>query len=185
MLTVRQKQIRDFVTKTITRNGVAPSEREVARHFRISASTTHEHLETLKEKGYLQKDPRRARGIKVTEPVINLVQIPLLGTISAGQPITLFDVPKETMVIPKSKIPPSSEVYALRVVGNSMTDENIKDGDIILVKQQEVANNGQRVIALIDNYEATLKKFYKEHNQIRLQPANNAYEPIIIKKTGI
>ena len=110
-----------------------------------------------------------------------LVKIPLLGVIAAGEPIEAIRQ-NEFIAIAKTKLPNNGDFYALRVSGNSMIDENIKDGDIILVKQQEVAENGQRVVALIDNYEATLKKFYKEHDQIRLQPANSAYEPIIIKK---
>jgi len=110
-----------------------------------------------------------------------MVNIPLLGLISAGQPIEAIE-DKEIIAVSQNKLPRSGEFYALRVVGNSMLDENIHDGDIILVKQQSVAENGQKVVALIDNYEATLKKFYKERGYIRLQPANRDYEPIIIKR---
>ncbi|MBI2623549.1 MAG: transcriptional repressor LexA [Candidatus Liptonbacteria bacterium] len=180
MLTPRQKQISDFVKKTIEKNDVAPSEREIAKHFRISASTAHEHLETLRGKGYLQKAPRRARAVTVTDPEMELVRVPLLGRIAAGQPIEAIQE-KETIAVPKSKIPSSSEVYALRVVGDSMVDENINDGDIVLVQQQDTAENGQKVVALIDNHEATLKKFYKERGYIRLQPANKNMEPLIFR----
>lgn len=181
MLTLRQKQIKDFVAKAIYKKGVAPSEREVARRFRVSPSTAHEHLITLQNKGYVEKDPGRARGMRIVGTSARLVRIPLLGTIAAGQPITLFDIPKESIAVPRSKIPPSSEVYALRVIGNSMVDENINDGDIVLVKHQETAENGQKVVALIDNHEATLKKFYKEKGHIRLQPANKNMEPIMLR----
>ena len=182
MLTVRQKQIKDFVKKIIKKNNVAPSEREIARHFRLSASTTHEHLETLKDKGYLQKAPGRARSIKVIEPNNeNLVRIPLLGRIAAGQPIEAIE-DKETIVISQSKLPFSKgNYYALRVSGNSMIDENINNGDIVLVKEQKTAENGQKVVALIDNREATLKRYYRERGHIRLQPANKDMEPIIIR----
>ena len=180
MLTPRQKQIKDFVDKTIFRKGIAPTEREIARRFRISPSTAHEHLATLQNKGYLEKIPGQARGIKTIDSSVGLVSIPLLGTIAAGQPITLFDVPKETIAIPKSKVPSLSKIYALRVVGDSMIDENINDGDTILVKQQSTAENGQKVVALVNNNEATLKKFYKERGQIRLQPANKNMKPILI-----
>ena len=182
MLTKRQKQIYDFVTIYSKRYGFAPSLEEIKKHFRLrSVATIHQHIENLEKKGYLNKLENQPRGIEVRKSN-ELVQVPLLGTIAAGQPITLFDVLKETIAVPKSKIPPSSEVYALRVIGNSMIEENINDGDIILVRHQETAENGQKVVALIDNHEATLKKFYKEKGYIRLQPANKTLEPIIIKK---
>lgn len=181
MLTPRQKQIKDYIENVISKKGVAPTEREISRQFRISPSTAHEHLTTLQTKGYLEKARGRARGIQITDQSVDLVRIPLLGTIAAGQPIEAIEN-KEIIAVPKNKIPSSSEVYALRVVGNSMVDENINDGDIVLVKQQEVAENGQKVVALIDNHEATLKKFYKERGHIRLQPANKNMEPIIIDK---
>src|SRR3989344_117542 len=182
MLTVRQKQVRDFVTKIIRKNGVAPSEREVARHFRLSASTTHEHLNTLKEKGYLQKERGRARGMKITEPNEKLVLVPLLGRIAAGQPIEAID-DRKMIAVPQSRLPFSTgSYYALQVSGDSMTDKNINDGDIALVKGQKTAENGQNVVALVDNHETTLKTFYKEHGHIRLQPANKNYEPIIVRR---
>src|SRR3989338_3735793 len=109
-----------------------------------------------------------------------MVKIPLLGTIAAGQPIEAIEN-KETIAVPKSLISSSAEVYALRVIGESMIDENINDGDVVLVRQQETAENGQKVVALIDNHEATLKKFYKERVHIRLQPANKSMEPLIFR----
>jgi DNA modification methylase len=110
-----------------------------------------------------------------------MVQVPLLGRIAAGQPIEAIQ-DKETIAIPQSKLPlPASNYYALRVVGDSMVDENINNGDIVLVKEQATAENGQKVVALIDNQEATLKKYYKERGHIRLQPANKAFEPIIVR----
>jgi len=131
----------------------------------------------LKKAGYLEN---KARIISISEKE-PLVKILLSGIIAAGEPIEAISQ-NEFIAVAKSKLPKNGDFYALRVSGNSMVDENIKDGDIVLVKQQEVADNGQRVVALIDNYEATLKKFYKERNQIRLQPANSAYEPIIIRR---
>ncbi|MDO8561171.1 MAG: transcriptional repressor LexA [bacterium] len=181
MLTLRQKQIKDFVAKAISKKEVAPSEREVARRFHISPSTAHEHLTALQNKGYVEKEPGRARGIRIVNTPTKLIRIPLLGTIAAGEPIEAIQQ-KEFIAVPKNKIPPSSEVYALRVVGNSMIDENINDGDVVLVRQQETAENGQKVVALIDNHEATLKKYYREQGHIRLQPANKTFEPIILRK---
>jgi len=180
MLTKRQKQILDFITVYTKKHRMAPSLEEVKKRFKLRAvSTIHQHISTLENKGYLQKQKNQRRSIEITKSE-KLVRIPLLGNIAAGQPIEAIQ-DKETIAIPKSKIPSSSEVYALRVVGNSMVDEKINDGDIILVKHQATAENGQKVVALIDNHEATLKKFYKEHGQIRLQPANRSMEPLIFR----
>lgn len=182
MLTKRQKQVLDYVTKYIKENDYAPSLEEIKKRLGLrSVSAVHQHISTLEDKGYLQRDKNQPRGIRVAEPE-KMVKIPLLGTISAGQPIEAIEDEKESIAVPQNKLPRSGEIYALRVIGNSMIDENINDGDIILVKQQSVAENGQKVVALIDNYEATLKKFYKEKNRIRLQPANRSIEPIIIKR---
>src|SRR3989344_3289895 len=181
MLTKRQKEVMDFVENYSQKKGYAPSFEEIRKRLKLaSVSTIHFHISKLKAGGYLGKIDNKARGISIPEKE-PLVKITLLGTIAAGEPIEAIRQ-HEFISIPKNKLPKSGQVYALRVSGNSMIDENIKDGDVVLVKQQEVAENGQRVVALIDNYEATLKKFYKEHDQVRLQPANSAYEPIIIRK---
>ncbi|OGF64729.1 repressor LexA, partial [Candidatus Giovannonibacteria bacterium RIFCSPHIGHO2_01_FULL_45_24] len=180
MLTYRQKQVKDFVEKTILRKSVVPSEREIAKHFHIAPSTVHEHLKEIEERGYLNRNPGKRRGISIRKNE-GLIKIPLLGTIAAGEPIHVFEAHKETIAVPKSKIPSSSEVYALRVVGNSMIDENINNGDTVLIKKQDVAENGDRVVALLNRNEATLKTFYKENGRVRLQPANKNYQPIIVK----
>src|SRR3989338_6088166 len=181
MLTKRQKQILDFVESYSQKKGYSPSFEEIRKRLKLaSVSTIHFHISKLKEGGYLGKTENKARAINVTskEP---MVRIPLLGMIAAGEPIEVIQQ-NEFITIPKTKLPPSSEVYALRVVGNSMIDENINDGDIVLVKNQSTAENGQKVVALIDNQEATLKKFYKEKGYIRLQPANKNIEPIILDR---
>jgi len=183
MLTKRQKQILDFITHYNKRYGVSPALEEIKRHFRLkSVSGIHQHIEALKNKGYLNKAENQPRGIEIRKS-IGLIQIPLLGLITAGQPLTIFDIDnRETIAVPKSRIPSFGNIYALKVVGDSMIEENINDGDIILVKEQSVAENGQKVVALIDGSDTTLKKFYQEKNQIRLQPTNKNNEPIIIKK---
>ena len=181
MLTKRQKQVLDFVESYSQKKGYAPSFEEIRKRLKLaSVSTIHFHISKLKEGGYLGKIENKARAISIAskEP---LVKIPLLGTIAAGEPIEVIHQ-NEFIAIPKTKLPGTGNLFALRVSGNSMIDENINDGDIVLVKQQGIAENGQRVIALIDNCEATLKKFYRERSQIRLQPANTAYKPIIIRK---
>src|SRR3990167_3891211 len=181
MLTKRQKEVFDFIKSYVAKKGYAPSLADIKKRLKFaSVSTAHFHVSKLQDGGYLEKIQHRARAISITnkEP---LIKIPLLGTIAAGEPIEAIPT-NQFIAVPKTKIPRGGDVYALRVVGSSMIDENINDGDVVLVKQQEVAENGQRVVALIDNYEATLKKIYKERAQIRLQPANSAYEPIIIRK---
>lgn len=183
MLTKRQKQILNYIEKFIQKNEYAPSLEEIKEHFNLSSvATIHQHIEALRSKGYLDKSSHGHRTIELTNnKKSDLVEIPLLGTIAAGQPIEAIQN-KETIAVPQNKLPRSGEFYALRVLGNSMIDENINDGDVVLVKQQSIAENGQKIVALIDNCEATLKKFYKERGYIRLQPANKTIEPIIIKK---
>lgn len=180
MITKRQKQVLDFIKSFRDKKGYAPSLEEIKRHLHLaSVSTAHYHVKSLEELGYLKKQENLPRSIDVFE-IQPMVQIPILGRISAGQPIDAIQ-DKEIIAVPKSKIPSSSEVYALRVVGNSMVDENINDGDVVLVRQQATAENGQKVVALIDNHEATLKKFYKERGRIRLQPANKTMEPLMFR----
>ena len=180
MLTIRQKQIKDFVDGSIKRKNIAPTEREIAVKFKISPSTVHEHLEALQEKGYLERAHGRARGIKISDSLSGLIKIPLLGYIAAGQPIEAIEN-REMIAIPANRVPHTNSLFALTVQGDSMVEENIHDGDVIVVKQQNTARNGETVVALIDNEFATVKKFYRERRQIRLQPANDSFEPIIIK----
>lgn len=181
MPTKRQKQILDFITSFQKKKGFAPSLEEIKKYLKLSSvSTIHFHIKKLQSEGFLNKEENSPRSISVYKSQ-QMVKIPLMGVIAAGQPIEAIQV-KETIAIPKTKVMKGRNFYALRVAGNSMIDENISDGDIVLVKEQQTAENGQKVVALIDNYEATLKTFYKERNQIRLQPANKEYEPIIIKK---
>lgn len=180
MLTKKQKQVLDFITNYQKRKGYAPSLDEIRKKFKLaSVSTAHFHVSKLQNLGLLSKKEHQPRAIEATGRE-TMIKIPLLGTIAAGQPIEAMQN-KEMIAVSKSKIPPSSKVYALRVIGSSMIDENINDGDVVLVQQQETAENGQKVIALIDKHEATLKKFYKERGHIRLQPANKTMEPLIFK----
>ncbi|GEM_PF-80651 len=184
MLTKRQKQILDYLKKFIKEMGYAPSLEETRRHFRLaSRSTIHHHIELLKEKGYLNKLDHQARAIELSKgkKSIDLVKIPLLGIIVAGEPIEAIDNP-ETIEVPKSQLSKSGEHYALRVQGDSMIEEGIFDGDIVIIRKQPDAENGETVVALINNNEVTLKKIYKEKNGFRLQPANPNTKPIFTKK---
>ena len=180
MITKRQKQTLDFITDYQGRKGYAPSLDEIRKKLKLSSvSTAHFHVSKLRDLGLLSKEQNKPRSIEAFGRE-TMVKIPLLGTIAAGQPIEAIQN-KEMIAVPKSKVPSSSEVYALRVVGSSMIDENINDGDVVLVRQQETAENGQKVVALINNHEATLKKFYREKGHIRLQPANKNMEPLIFR----
>ncbi|TSC78464.1 MAG: repressor LexA [Parcubacteria group bacterium Gr01-1014_33] len=168
MLTKRQKEVLDFIEKYSRKKGYAPSFEEIRKRLKLaSVSTVHFHISKLKEGGYLGKIDHKARGISISEKE-PLVKIPLLGTIAAGEPIEAIRQ-NEFIAVPKTKLPSAGNFYALRVVGNSMIDENIKDGDVVLVKQQDVAKNGERVVALIDNYEARLKRFLRKQERIQLQ----------------
>ncbi len=181
MITKRQKEVLDFIKYFLKQKEYAPSLEEIRKHFKLSSvSTVHFHVSKLKKEGYLEQQKNTARSISVNEKEL-LVKIPLLGSIVAGEPIKATQE-NEFISVPKSKLPKNSKVYALQVNGNSLIDENIYDGDIILIKQQKTARNGQRVVALVGNHDAILKKIYKEKKQIKLQPANRAYEPIITHK---
>jgi len=179
-LTKRQKQILDYITEYIDENGYSPTFEEIRRHFRLSAlSTVHQHIEALAAKGYLSKSEHSARGIEIQENG-GMISIQLKGLITAGQPIEAIEI-KESIAIPKTKVQNYDKVYALRVRGDSMIEENIFNNDIVLVRHQKTAENGEKVIALLNNNEATLKKYFKEKSQIRLQPANKKYNSILLK----
>lgn len=181
MLTKKQKRVLDFIEKYQNKKKYSPSLDEIRKYFKLSSvSTAHYYINKLRDLGYLSKETQKPRAIDVYEKE-KMINIPFLGRISAGQPIEAIE-DRETIAIPQSRVSRSGEFYALRVVGDSMIDENIYSGDIVLAKHQDTANNGDKVVALIDGYEATLKKFYKERGHIRLQPANKRLEPIIIKK---
>jgi len=180
-ITKKQKGILDYITFFQKRRGYSPTLEEIGKKFKLSSkATVHQYLETLQEKGYLTKQKNQSRSIEIQKNEI-MVQVPILGTIAAGKPIETIQN-KETIVVHQSQLSfPKENCYALRVQGNSMIDENINDGDIVLIKDQKTAENGQKIVALIDNQDVTLKKYYYEKGYIRLQPANKNMGPIIIK----
>lgn len=179
MITKRQKQVLDFIKDYQEKHLYAPSLEEICKKLKISSvSTAHFHLEKLKQLGFISKEENQPRGID-TNLGEALIEIPLVGSIAAGYPIEAI-AERESIAVPKSKLPVNGTLFALRVKGDSMIDENIDDGDIVVAKSQSTAEDGQRVVALIDSQEATLKKLYKEKGQVRLQPANKKYDPIII-----
>ena len=184
MLTKRQKQILDYIEKFIEEKDYSPSFEKVAKRFKVVKSTVHQHVETLKNKGYLKNQPRIIE-ISKNKKSQELIQIPILGIISAGQPIEAIETPNETIPITKNELGKFANYYALRVEGNSMIEEGIFDGDIVVIKKQSVAENGQTVVAIIDDNQATLKKIYMQKDRFKLQPANQTMLPIYRKEVEI
>ncbi|MCX6739507.1 MAG: transcriptional repressor LexA [Candidatus Parcubacteria bacterium] len=177
MITKRQKQILDFLISYESKKGYAPSLKETKNHFKLSTeSTVHQHIEALKEKGYLKKMKNQPRGIEVSK-IETSIQIPILGKIAAGYPIEAIELSDETLTIPSHEINQREKHYALRVSGNSMIDDGIFDGDLVVIREQQSVDDGQTVVAIIDDNQATLKKIYREKNRFRLQPANQMLLP--------
>ncbi len=181
-LTRRQKEILDHIEAYIDEWGYAPSFEEIAAHFGYSSlATVHEHLSNLERKGYIRKAYNESRSIELIrdEQGPSTVALPLLGTVAAGLPIEAVQ-DAETLAVPPDMIRRGRDNYVLRVQGNSMIEEQIRDGDFIVVAEQKSAEDGQMVVALIGGDSATVKKLYREPgNRIRLQPANHTMQAII------
>lgn len=185
-LTKRQKQIYDYIEKYINEKSLSPTFKEIQRHFKLSApSTIHQHIGALIKKGFLQKNNNSARGIELKNISRDLIEIFILGTISAGKLMEAIEIPEKTILMPRKDLSGSGKHYALRVKGDSMIEEGIFDGDIVVVKKQSVAENGQTVIAIIDEDQATLKKLYREKDCFRLQPANQKLLPLYAKNLEV
>lgn len=182
-LTRRQKQILDHIGEYIEEQGYAPSFEEIAEHFGYSSlATVHEHLSNLERKGYIRKAYNESRSIELVPPETPgtpALDLPLLGTVAAGLPIEAI-ADTETLAVPPDMVRRNRENYVLRVEGNSMIEESIRDGDYIVVSSQDTADDGQMVVALVRGDSATVKKLYRERGgRVRLQPANPTMEPII------
>src|SRR3989338_4693779 len=174
-LTKKQKQVFDFINTYISENGIAPTIEEIRKKLKLKAvSTVHEHINSLKEKWYLSKSENSARSLLLRKEIKSIVEIPIVGRIAAGYPIEAIENIEDTISIVNPSIKTSEEYYALRVVGESMIGEGIFDGDIVVIKRQSVAENGQTVVAIIDGNEATLKKLYREKTRYRLEPRNQS-----------
>lgn len=184
MLTKRQKQVLVFLKNYKDKHDYAPSLEEIKKHLRLSSvSTAHYHVQALQSMGYLQKEENQPRALDVFSAQ-KFVQIPILGTIAAGLPIEAIEH-KENIAVPQFKLKNNQYHFALRVQGESMLDENINDGDIVIVKSQPTADNGQKVVALINNQEVSLKKIYREKDYARLEPANPQFKPIVVPYENI
>ena len=181
-LTRRQREILDYLKEFIDERGYAPSLEEIGRRFGLSSlATVHKHLMNLQEKGFIRRAWNRSRSLELVQTRAGgrAVDLPLLGYVAAGEPIEAV-VGTETVTVPEDLVG-ARETYALRVRGSSMIDEQIRDGDLVVVEDRQVARNGEMVVALLDGSDVTLKTFYREKNHIRLQPANKSLAPIIAR----
>ncbi len=182
-LTKRQKEILDYIERFIDDRGYAPSFEEIAESFGYSSlATVHEHLSNLERKGYIRKSYNESRSIELVsrESAAPAIELPLLGAVAAGLPIEAIE-DNETLAVPPDMVSRRRDNYVLRVEGNSMIEEQIRDGDYIVVQAQDRAEDGQMVVALVGGESATVKKLYREAGgRIRLQPANPTMQPIFV-----
>ncbi len=180
-LTPRQEKIFKFIKDEVRSKGYPPSVREIGEAVGLrSSSTVHAHLEKLEKKGYIRRDPTKPRAIEVLDESVQdayMVSLPVLGRVTAGQPILAQQNIEDFIDVPSQFVKPGASQFVLRVKGDSMVNAGILDGDLVLVRQQNQAENGEIIVALLED-EATVKRFFREEDTIRLQPENPAYAPI-------
>ncbi len=179
-LTKRQREIYEYLKEHIREKGYAPSIMEIGEEFHLSSpATVHKHLSHLEVKGLIQRKHNMSRAIELVDEESAVPEYHLLGHIVAGKPIETFEMREMVSLFPAAQ---DKNIFVLRVKGDSMIDDHIQDGDFVIVEGREDANNGETVVALLDNECATLKRFYREGDRVRLQPANEAMQPIFIKQ---
>ena len=189
-ITEKQSQILEYIKSEILNKGYPPSVRDICQAVNLkSTSSVHSHLETLEKNGYIRRDPTKPRTIEIIDDNFNLVRrevvnVPMVGTVAAGQPILAIENIDNYFPIP-SEYMPNEETFMLKVKGESMINAGILDGDYVIVKRQDIADNGDIVIAMTEEDEATCKRFYKESTHIRLEPENDQLEPIILPNVSI
>jgi repressor LexA len=179
-LTKRQREILDYLGEFIQQHGYAPSLEEIGRRFGLSSlATVHKHLANLQDKGFIKRAWNRSRSVELIPTRVGgrTLELPLLGYVAAGVPIDAITT-AETIAVPDNLVG-KLDTYVLRVRGDSMIDEQIRDGDYVIIEDRKNAENGEMVIALLGGTEVTLKKFYKENGHIRLQPANPVMRPLV------
>ncbi|MCI6018169.1 MAG: transcriptional repressor LexA [Clostridiales bacterium] len=188
-ITAKQQEILDYIKNCILSKGYPPAVREICEAVHLkSTSSVHSHLETLEKNGYIRRDPTKPRAIEIMDDDFSLsrrevVNVPIVGTITAGEPILATENIQAYFPIPVEMLP-NNEIFMLKVRGDSMINAGIYSGDQVIVAQQSTADNGDIVVALIDD-SATVKRFYKENNVYRLQPENDTMSPIIVEKVEI
>ena len=178
-LTKRQREIYEHLSDHIRNRGYPPSIAEIGKHFNLSSpATVHKHLSHLEEKGLIRKQQNLSRAIEVVPEPGDAMSYPVLGEIAAGKPIEALDQREVVDLLPDS----NKDIFVLRVKGNSMIEDHIQNNDYVIVERRNVAENGETVVALIDNDRATLKRFYRENGRIRLQPAHPNMKPIYVRE---
>ena len=188
-ITAKQQEILEYIKECILKKGYPPAVREICEAVHLkSTSSVHSHLETLETNGYIRRDPTKPRAIEILDDEFvltrrEMVQVPMIGTVAAGQPILAQENIEDYFPIPAS-ILPNAEIYMLRVKGESMINIGIFDGDQVIVEKKNTARNGEIVVALVED-SATVKRFFKEDGHYRLQPENDAMDPIIVPQVEI
>ena len=181
-LTKRQREILDYLNEFIQQHGYAPSLEEIGRRFGLSSlATVHKHMTNLETKGFIKRSWNRSRSVELLpgRSGSRSVELPLLGYVAAGLPIEAIAT-TETIAVPESLVDSRRDTYVLRVRGDSMIDEQIRDGDWVVVEDRKTANNGEMVVALLRGADVTLKTFFRDSGRIRLQPANPTMQPIFV-----
>ena len=179
-LTKRQREIYEYLRDHIRSRGYAPSIAEIGKQFHLSSpATVHKHISHLEKKGLILKQQNLSRAIEVLPEPGNTMSYPLLGEIAAGKPIEALNQREMVDLLPDGE---NKDVFVLRVKGNSMIEDHIQSGDYVIIERRNVAENGETVVALIDNDRATLKRFYRENGKIRLQPAHPDMKPIYLRE---
>ena len=191
-LTGRQKDILNALKKFIAKNGFTPTVREIGSMLNLnSPATAHFHLNKLEEKGYIKRNKAKNRAIELLVPneYLNnddeVINVALLGMITAGNPIEAIESPDEYLSLPANIVNRKKEVFALKVEGTSMINKGILDGDVVIIERRSIANNGDIIAAMTGECEVTLKSFYKEKDHIRLQPENDTMAPIILDNVTV
>jgi repressor LexA len=184
-LTRRQLEIVDFIREYRQRNRISPTLDEIAKQFEVSKITIFEHVEALKKKGVLRKARNHARSIELIggEAGSETLTIPLLGTVSAGKPIEAIENAEAFSLA--SLVPQGRDCFALRVQGDSMVDDHILDGDVIIIEKRAQARNGEVVVALLEGGDATVKRFFREGDRVRLEPSRSEAPPVQVDKVHI
>ncbi len=188
-ITDKQREILEYIKEMILKKGYPPAVREICEAVHLkSTSSVHSHLESLEKNGYIRRDPTKPRTIEILDDDFaltrrELVNVPVIGTVAAGTPILAEQNIEDYLPIPAG-ILPNKEVFMLKVKGNSMIEAGIYNGDKVIVAKQPDAENGDKVVALVDD-SATVKTFYKENGHFRLQPENSSMEPIILDQVEI
>lgn len=191
-LSKRQQDILDFIKSEVRQKGYPPSVREIGEAVGLaSSSTVHGHLARLESKGLIRRDPTKPRAIEILDnnqsdiPKSKVINVPIVGKVTAGLPITAVENVEEFFPLPENLAPADEQLFMLEVMGESMIEAAILDGDYVIVRQQNTANNGDIVVAMTEEDEATVKRFFKEKDYFRLQPENSTMEPIILRNVSI